>query len=188
MPVPADPDPECAEMYQNGNLVFVDGAFLQGDLAVANGNTLTLNEETTLDDTTFILDTVLQVDAGGNTLTGTQTLTIESSGSSCTSSADITWERERRVAIEIQHRNHDRGVTSCWSRGSRFCRPVSWRSAVLAASMLAACGSDPTGTGGGGTEEELELFPPQEYSDDFDSGEAGRRWDCEAFARAPGKS
>lgn len=87
------PEPECAEMYQNGNLVFVDGAFLQGDQATAIGNTLTLHEETSLDDTMFILDTQLQVDAGGNTLTGTQTLTIESSGSSCTSSADIVGTR-----------------------------------------------------------------------------------------------
>lgn len=50
---------------------------------------------------------------------------------------------------------------------------------VFAVWLLAACGSDPTGTGGGGVGE-LELFPPQEYSDDFDSGEAGRRWDCDA--------
>ena len=70
---------------------------------------------------------------------------------------ESTWNQNRGVAIVRQS------------------HPTILLATVSAVLMFAACSSSPTGGGGGGVDE-LELFPPQEYSDDFDSGSAGRRW------------
>jgi hypothetical protein len=70
------PGVDCWEIFQSGNLAFLDG----GAPGTVSGNTFTVTEvtEDAELDLRITLETVLQVDGNGTTLTGTQTLTIGS--------------------------------------------------------------------------------------------------------------